>query len=88
MRVNACLVQALWQTLQNPDDNIAQVAFRVLGKFGGSNRKMIITPQHLEYKETLIEGPALSVNFPDVEGAVDLPLTKVCTCVCVCLSVC
>lgn len=37
--------QALWRTLHNPDDSVAAVAYRVLGKFGGSNRKMISTPQ-------------------------------------------
>ncbi len=43
--VRAELMQALWSTLHNPDDNIATVAYRVLGKFGGSNRKMLSTPQ-------------------------------------------
>ena len=38
-------MQALWSTLHNPDDSVATVAFRVLGKFGGSNRKMLSTPQ-------------------------------------------
>ena len=37
--------QSLWRTLHNQDDNIAQTAFRVLGKFGGSNRKMLEAPQ-------------------------------------------
>lgn len=44
-----CVVQALWRTLHNPDDTVANVAFRVLGKFGGSNRKMISTPQPVSY---------------------------------------
>ena len=43
--VRAELMQALWRTLHNPDDSVAAVAYRVLGKFGGSNRKMINTPQ-------------------------------------------
>ena len=42
-------MQALWRTLRNPSDQIAHVAFRVLGKFGGGNRKMMIEPQALEY---------------------------------------
>ena len=33
--------QALWHCLRNPPDNVAHVAFRVLSKFGGSNRKML-----------------------------------------------
>ena len=43
--VRAELMQALWSTLHNPYDNVATVAYRVLGKFGGSNRKMLSTPQ-------------------------------------------
>ena len=43
--VRAELMQALWSTLHNHDDTVATVAFRVLGKFGGSNRKMLSTPQ-------------------------------------------
>ena len=43
--VRAELMQALWRTLRNPQDNIAHVAFRVLGKFGGGNRKMLREPQ-------------------------------------------
>ena len=39
--VRAELMQALWRTLRNPHDPIALVAFRVLGKFGGGNRKMM-----------------------------------------------
>jgi len=33
--------QALWRCLHNTPDSTANVAFRVLGKFGGSNRKML-----------------------------------------------
>ena len=48
--VRAELMQALWRTLRNPNDQIAHVAFRVLGKFGGGNRKMMIEPQALDYR--------------------------------------
>ena len=46
--VRAELMQALWRTLRNPSDSIAQVAFRVLGKFGGGNRKMLREPQKVK----------------------------------------
>ena len=36
-----CDFQALWRCLHNTPDSTANVAFRVLGKFGGSNRKML-----------------------------------------------
>ncbi|XP_019851030.1 PREDICTED: transformation/transcription domain-associated protein [Amphimedon queenslandica] len=74
--VRAQLMQALWQTLHNPDENIAQVAFRVLGKFGGSNRKMLTSPQQLEYNENLIDGPAILISFPDAETPVEIPVAK------------
>ncbi|XP_035689812.1 transformation/transcription domain-associated protein-like, partial [Branchiostoma floridae] len=50
--VRAELMQALWRTLRNPAENIAQVAFRVLGKFGGNNRKMLMDPQKLTPQDT------------------------------------
>ena len=131
--VRAELMQALWQTLHNPDDAMAAVAYRVLGKFGGSNRKMLSTPQpvsfhdiacsdvlhlvltsflfpsspssfslsslpprsflflsplsfplslpssQLTYHETLQEGAAISVSFPDAENSIDLPVGNVST---------
>ena len=49
--VRAELMQALWQTLHNPDDAMAAVAYRVLGKFGGSNRKMLSTPQPVSFHD-------------------------------------
>ncbi len=39
------VIQALWRCLRTPPDTVAHVAFRVLGKFGGSNRKMLREPQ-------------------------------------------
>ena len=55
------LMQALWRTLRNPNDQIAHVAFRVLGKFGGGNRKMMIEPQALEYVSQEELGPSMAV---------------------------
>jgi len=39
--------QALWRCLHNTPDSTANVAFRVLGKFGGSNRKMLPEAQRV-----------------------------------------
>ena len=41
------LSQALWRTLRSPQETISNVAFRVLGKFGGGNRKMLREPQQV-----------------------------------------
>lgn len=45
--VRAELMQALWRCMRNPPDSVAHAAFRVLGKFGGSNRKMLNEPQQV-----------------------------------------
>ena len=74
--VRAELMQALWRTLRNPNDQIAHVAFRVLGKFGGGTRKMMVEPQRLEFwdKDT---GPYVVVHFQDLKLPVSLPVEKI-----------
>ncbi|EDO30017.1 predicted protein [Nematostella vectensis] len=59
--VRAELFQALWKTLRNPNENIARIAFRVLGKFGGGNRRMLKEPQKnflLRWQSPQIESKA------------------------------
>lgn len=75
--VRAELMQALWRTLRNPSDQIAHVAFRVLGKFGGGNRKMMIEPQALEYVETENQGPCITIHFSEHKTAIAIPCKKV-----------
>ena len=61
--VRAELMQALWRTLRNPVDNIAHVAFRVLGKFGGGNRKMLREPQMVKNFQRTVVNIFLPFNF-------------------------
>ena len=76
--VRAELMQALWRTLRNPNDQIAHVAFRVLGKFGGGNRKMMIEPQSLDYKDSDdSSGPCFTIYFPEHRDPIALPVKKV-----------
>jgi transformation/transcription domain-associated protein len=79
--VRAELMQALWRTLRNPADNISQVSFRVLGKFGGGNRKMMTEPQKLEYNENRegfnTNGSTIIVLFQEHRTAVNLPIDRV-----------
>ena len=75
--VRAELMQALWKTLRNPNDNIAQVAFRVLGKFGGGNRKMLCEPQKLLYNEKETAGPCISIQFQESNKTISLPVEPV-----------
>ncbi|KAF5288689.1 hypothetical protein FQR65_LT11954 [Abscondita terminalis] len=74
--VRADLMQALWRTLRN-NDQVAQVAFKVLGKFGGGNRKMMIEPQKLEYATNEYEPPAIIALFHEQQHAIEFPVEKV-----------
>ena len=69
-------MQALWRTLRNTD-GAALVAFRVLGKFGGGNRKMMIEPQRLEYNNKDTPVPAVVAHFQDHRKPIDFPVDKV-----------
>ena len=64
--VRAELMQALWKTLKNTD-NSAMGAFRILGKFGGGNRNMLIQPQKLECEKYDENTTSLSVIYADKE---------------------
>ncbi|PNF39460.1 hypothetical protein B7P43_G11090, partial [Cryptotermes secundus] len=75
--VRADLMQALWRTVHNPTDQVAHVAFRVLGKFGGGNRKMMIEPQKLEYNDKETPGPAIIAYFQEHSKPIDFPVEKV-----------
>ncbi|XP_025424212.1 transformation/transcription domain-associated protein [Sipha flava] len=62
--VRADLMQALWRSLHNTNDNVYPVAFRVLGKFGGGNRKMMTEPQRLDYSmHRQSKKPAIIIKF-------------------------
>ncbi|XP_051968309.1 transformation/transcription domain-associated protein-like [Xyrauchen texanus] len=74
--VRAELMQALWRTLRNPAETISHVAYRVLGKFGGSNRKMLKESQKLQYIVTEVQGPSIKVEFTDCKASVQLPMEK------------
>ncbi|KAH8272038.1 hypothetical protein KR018_007399 [Drosophila ironensis] len=73
--VRASLMQALWKTLRN-QDNAALVAFRVLGKFGGGNRKMMVEPQALNYNQN--EKPTVSIltYFQEYDVPIEFPVDE------------
>lgn len=74
--VRAELMQALWRTLRNPAESISHVAYRVLGKFGGSNRKMLKESQRLHYVVTEVQGPSIKSDFTDCKASIQLPMEK------------
>ncbi|KAI4454767.1 ataxia telangiectasia mutated atm -related [Holotrichia oblita] len=76
--VRADLMQALWRTLRNNvQEQVAQVAFKVLGKFGGGNRKMMIEPQKLEYVSSDQAPPAVIAYFREQQNCIKFPVEKV-----------
>lgn len=78
--VRAELMQGLWKTVRHPNDSIAQNCLRVLGKFGGNNRKMLIEPQKLTFIEqkegSSSHGITIVVHFPDQKASINLPIDK------------
>lgn len=73
--VRAALMQALWRTLRN-HDSAALVAFRVLGKFGGGNRKMMIEPQKLNFCDSDSVPVAVKTYYQDHKDPVNFSLDK------------
>ncbi|VDK69125.1 unnamed protein product, partial [Onchocerca ochengi] len=62
--VRAELIRGLWQCMSSQEKNAPQIAFRILGKFGASNRKMLMDPQNLVFKdEHSFESPAFQLVF-------------------------
>ncbi|XP_076255473.1 transcription-associated protein 1-like [Rhynchophorus ferrugineus] len=74
--VRAELMQALWRILRK-HDQVAHVAFKVLGKFGGGNRKIIIEPQKLEYVSDEFKPPSISTEFQNSSHSIELPVDKI-----------
>lgn len=66
-------MQALWKTLRN-QDNAALVAFRVLGKFGGGNRKMMVEPQTLHYDHSQKPKISIITYFQEYEKPIEFPV--------------
>ncbi|VDM39812.1 unnamed protein product [Toxocara canis] len=64
--VRAQLMHGLWKSVSNPDKTAPLIAFRhvILGKFGGSNRKMLSDPQTLSFNiAPSAEYPSLKLVF-------------------------
>ncbi|CAL8129543.1 unnamed protein product [Orchesella dallaii] len=75
--VRADLMQALWKIMRTPAEGSPMVAFRILGKFGGSNRKMLVEPQKLNYQDKSAVGPCVQLQFMDHRLSVAMPIEKI-----------
>lgn len=47
--VRASLLQGLWKTVSTSDFQTSLSAFRILGKFGGSSRKVLLDAQSIDF---------------------------------------
>lgn len=47
--VRSALMQGLWRTVASNDFQSALSAFRILGKFGGSSRKVLLDLQEMTF---------------------------------------
>lgn len=67
--------------LPNAGIEVVSIFFflRVLGKFGGGNRKMMAEPQKLEYVKRDFPNPSIMISFPEHTKTVQLPIDKVMT---------
>ncbi|EDV27262.1 uncharacterized protein TRIADDRAFT_23101 [Trichoplax adhaerens] len=74
--VRAELMQALWRILRNPNESLSHSALRVLGKFGGGNRKSLRESQKLDYEDCHTPGPCISIQFPESKHPISLPVSK------------
>ncbi|KAL7021314.1 hypothetical protein ACKWTF_011837 [Chironomus riparius] len=72
--VRAELMQSLWKTLRN-HDNSSMGAFRILGKFGGGNRNMLIEPQKLEHQD--IEHDSLTLKLSYSNKRIEVPAKNI-----------
>ena len=75
--VSAELMQALYRTLRDSSDNLAQDAFRILGKLGGENRKVIMESLRLEYNSHATNSPAIITYFQEYSKPVAFSVKKV-----------
>lgn len=57
------LIHGLWKQLRSSNETIALAAYRVLGKLGGSNRKMIVQAQDLTYEKQESRGYHIQIEF-------------------------
>ncbi|RNA26929.1 transformation transcription domain-associated [Brachionus plicatilis] len=62
------LIHGLWKQLRSSNETIALAAYRVLGKLGGSNRKMIVQAQQLTYEKNESPGYRIQIEFTGYES--------------------
>lgn len=78
--VRADLMQGLWRTIRIKPELTGQGCLRILGKFGGYNRRMLLEPQKLNYVEqkegSSSHGTTIVVHFPDQRVNINLSLDE------------
>ncbi|CAF0709284.1 unnamed protein product [Brachionus calyciflorus] len=72
------LIQGLWKQLRSSNETIALASYRVLGKLGGSNRKMILQAQNLNNSTCNLDGFKIQAEFIGYQNnLVDIEIEQV-----------
>lgn len=75
--VRHTLMQALWRTVSSNNEQAAIVAFRILGKFGGSNRRTLVEPcevnDGLKFKNIFVYKFELKIQISECDGTLRNP---------------
>jgi hypothetical protein len=77
-------MMSLYRLLNHNNNDIAQNTFRILGKLGGNNRRILNEPQeiqhsenHLSNNEHCVDEIYLQMSFENDSKSISIPLVKV-----------
>ena len=81
--VRSSLMMSLYRLLSHNNNDIAQNTFRILGKLGGNNRRILNEPQQIQIEEnnddeTKQNEIYLQMSFENESKSISVPLLKVC----------
>uniref|UniRef100_A0A183C2W9 FAT domain-containing protein n=1 Tax=Globodera pallida TaxID=36090 RepID=A0A183C2W9_GLOPA len=80
MPVRGALMSGLWRTVYASDAQSALSALRILGKFGGSNRKTLLDPQtwncRLPAEAAFTNSPKLAIDWTPKRRGADQPFPE------------
>ena len=80
--VRSSLMMSLYRLLSHANNDIAQNTFRILGKLGGNNRRILNEPQQIEDEQDELDADQgkeifLQMFFESESKAISLPLRKI-----------
>jgi hypothetical protein len=71
---------SLYRLLSHLNNDIAQNTFRILGKLGGNNRRILNEPQQIKYDNEYFQNEIyVQMFFENESKSINIPLLKVKT---------